>query len=159
MRIYTVCFFGHRIVSRPLEVETKLQEIIKELLHTKEYVEFLVGRDGDFDQIVASTVRRCKREYRSDNSSLIWVLPYCKAELQANEEAFRAYYDDIEICEQSAGKHYKGAFKARNQAMIDRSDLVVVCVERSSGGANTAKQYAEKQGKQVINVAQLGTHY
>ncbi len=159
MRIYTVCFFGHRIVNRPLAVEAQVQEIVRELLRSKEYVEFLVGRDGDFDQIAASTVLRCKREYRSDNSSLIWVLPYCKAELQANEEAFRAYYDDIEICEQAAGKHYKSAFKARNQAMIDRSDLVVVCVERSSGGANTAKQYAEKQGKQVINVAQLGTHY
>lgn len=27
----------------------------------KEYVKFLIGRDGEFDQLVASTVRRYKR--------------------------------------------------------------------------------------------------
>ena len=49
--------------------------VIKELLISQEYVEFLVGRDGEFDQLVASTVRRCKRTVRDDNSALVLVLP------------------------------------------------------------------------------------
>ena len=47
-----------------------------EPLLSKEYVEFLVGRDGEVDQLVSSTVRRCKRTVRDDNSALVLVLPY-----------------------------------------------------------------------------------
>lgn len=57
---------------------------IKELLQSHEYVEFLVGRDGEFDQAVASTVRRMKRVVGDCNSSLIWVLPYLTAEYENN---------------------------------------------------------------------------
>lgn len=53
-----------------------LQEIIQELLISKEYVEFLAGRNGEVDQLVASTVRRCKRTVRDDNSALVLVLSY-----------------------------------------------------------------------------------
>ena len=55
--------------------EDKLTDLITALLQEKEYVEFLVGRDGDFDQIVTSTIIRVKRLYGSNSSSLIWVLP------------------------------------------------------------------------------------
>ena len=61
------------------------------LLREHEYVEFLVGPDGEFDQLVSSVIHRCKREYRSDNSSHIWVLPYVTAEYRDNEESFRFF--------------------------------------------------------------------
>ena len=61
MNLFAVSFFGHREVDDPFVIEQQLEAIIRELLHTKEYVEFLVGRDGEFDQLVSSTVRRCKR--------------------------------------------------------------------------------------------------
>lgn len=57
-------------------IEQRLQEIIQELLISKEYVEFLAGRNGEFDQLVASTVRRCKRTVRDDNSAIVLVLSY-----------------------------------------------------------------------------------
>ena len=76
MNIFTVSFFGHRMIDNPFPVEEKLESLIRELLYSKEYVEFLMGRDGEFDQIVASTVRRCKRSVRDDNSALVLVLPY-----------------------------------------------------------------------------------
>ena len=41
------------------------------LLQEHKYVEYLVGRNGEFGQIVSSIIRRCKREYRSDNTSHI----------------------------------------------------------------------------------------
>ena len=37
--------------------------------------------------------------------------------------------------------------------MIDRSDLVVDYVERKSGGAYRALEYAEKAKKEIINIA------
>ena len=88
MNVFTVSFFGHRRLSDSLTTEKELQKTIRDLVRTKEYVEFLVGRDGEFDQLVSSTVRRCKREIRDDNSSLVLVLPYETAE-PTFERAFR----------------------------------------------------------------------
>ncbi len=152
MEVFTVSFFGHRVIEEPLRIERWLENLIRKLLKENEYVEFLVGRDGEFDQLVSSTIRRCKREYRSDNSAHIWVLPYLTAELRDNEESFQNYYDEIEVCEAAAGSHYKNAHQTRNRAMVDRSDLVVFCIQQVSGGAWQTMKYAKKQGKHYINL-------
>ena len=152
MQLFTVSFFGHRVIENALEVENRLERTIQTLLREHEYLEFLVGRDGEFDQIVSSTIRRCKREYRSDNSSHIWVLPYLTEEFRNNEESFRDYYDEIEVCETAAVGHYKNAHQTRNRAMVDRSDLVVFYIQRESGGAWQTMKYVKKQGKTYINL-------
>ena len=36
--------------------------------------------------------------------------------------------------------------------MVDRSDLVVFCIQRGSGGAWQTMKYAKKQGKNDINL-------
>lgn len=153
MNTYTVSFFGHRCIENALEIERRLEQLIQTLLRNKEYVECLVCRDGEFDQLVSSAIRRCKREYRSDNSAHIWVQPYLTAEFRDNEESFRDYYDEIEVCEAAAGSHYKNAHQTRNRAMVDRSDLVVFCIQRESGGAWQTMKYAKKQGVLHINIA------
>jgi hypothetical protein len=153
MEIYTVSFFGHREIENALEVERKLEAKITELIQTKQYIEFLVGREGEFDILAASVVRRVKKQMDYGNCSLIWVLPYMKAEFRDNEKNFLDYYDDIEICEQSAKAHYKSAMQIRNRAMVDRSDLVICCIQHKSGGAYKTVQYAQKQGQTVINIA------
>ena len=153
MEIYTVSFFGHREIENALEVERKLEAKITELIQTKQYIEFLVGREGEFDILAASVVRRVKKQMDYGNCSLIWVLPYMKAEFRDNEKNFLDYYDDIEICEQSAKAHYKSAMQIRNRAMVDRSDLGICCIQHKSGGAYKTVQYAQKQGQTVINIA------
>ena len=100
MDVFTVAFFGHRYIDNFFAVESKLEEIIRDMLYSKQYVEFLVGRNGDFDQMVSSTVLRMKRNVRDDNSALRLVLPYPTAELENNEDSFYNYYDEIEKYEQ-----------------------------------------------------------
>ena len=152
MEVFTVSFFGHRMIENALEIESRLERLIRTLLREHEYIEFLVGRDGEFDQLVSSTIRRCKRECRSDNSSHIWVLPYITAEFRDNEESFRDYYDEIEVCEAAAMGHYKNAHQTRNRAMVERSDLVVFCIQHKSGGAWQTMKYAKKQGVPCVNL-------
>jgi len=152
MQIYTVSFFGHRIIENPIYVEQRLEVIIRKLLKEKEYVAFLVGRDGAFDQMVSSAICRCKREYRSDNSAHILVLPYLTAQYRDNEEFFRNYYDEIEICEAAAGCHYKNAHQTRNRAMANRLDLVVFCIQHFSGGAWQTMKYVRHRGIPCINI-------
>lgn len=152
METFTVSFFGHRYIDNPFPIEKALDELIGSLLQRKEYVEFLVGRNGDFDQLVSSTIRRCKREIRDNNSAHVWVLPYVTADFRDYEDDYRAYYDEIEVFD-SAGKHFKAAFQTRNRNMVDRADLVVFYVERKEGGAYQSMQYAIQQGKPYINIA------
>lgn len=152
MDTYTVSFFGHRQMDNPLVIEHRLDSLIRRLLLEKPYVEFLVGRDGDFDQLVSSAIHRAKRTIRADNCSHVWVLPYATAEYRNHPEDYHAYYDEIEICEASASSHFKGAFQSRNRAMVDRSNLVIFCIQHESGGAWKTMKYAKRQGISCINL-------
>ncbi len=90
--IYTVAFFGHRYIDNPYKVEELLEVKTRELINQKEYVDFIVGRNGEFDQCVSSTVLRVQKNLRDDNSSLVLVLPYPTAEYLNNEQYFHDYY-------------------------------------------------------------------
>lgn len=149
---YTVAFFGHRYIENAFQIEERLDIITERLIHEKEYVEFLVGRNGDFDQYVSSAVLRAKKRYRDDNNFLVLVLPYPTAEYQNNVEYFEKYYDEIEICQKSANVHFKGAIQIRNREMVDRADLIVCCIDHEYGGAYQTIQYAQKKNKKIINL-------
>lgn len=155
IRTFTVSFFGHRIIENALQIETRLEKLIGKFLKEKDYVEFLVGRDGEFDQLVSSVIRRCKRVVRDDNSAHVWVLPYPTAEFRDNEDAFCDYYNEVEVCEASTGCHFKNAHKTRNRNLVDRSDFVVFCIQHESGGAWQTMKYAKKQGVSHININDL----
>lgn len=154
MDIFTVSFFGHRQITCPETIETALEHLICELLKHRPYVDFLVGRSGDFDLLTASVIRRCKKIFRDDNSSLILVLPYMTAEYANNESSFLSYYDEVEICPASDRRHFKAAYQIRNRTMVDRSDLVVFCVEHPSGGAYQTMLYTGQHGIPYINIAE-----
>ena len=152
--VYTVSFFGHRYIDNISAIEDKLEPIIENLLRTKEYVEFLVGRNGDFDRIAASVVRRVKKRLDYGNCELILILPYPTAEYIKNEEYFHQYYDDVEICYESSHSHCKVAIGIRNRSMIDRSDLIICYIANDNGGAYKAVQHAKKIFKDVLNIAE-----
>ena len=155
LNIYTVSFFGHRFIDNFRVIEDRLEELIIKLLREHEYADFLVGRNGDFDQLVSSTIRRVKREFRDDNCAHILVLPYNTSEFQNNEDSFADYYDEVEICPESHAAHFKAAMQIRNRHMVDRSDLVICYIEHNSGGAYQTIQYALKQEKKVVNLAEV----
>ena len=149
---YTVSLFGHRIIEDYQAVESKLYELLRIITKQKSgEIEFLVGRNGDFDLMAASVIRKLKKETCNENAFLTLVLPYETAELRNNTESFESYYDSIEICEASVDCNFKYAIVARNRDMIDRSDMVVVYVKNESGGAYQSLKYAEKNQKRIIN--------
>ena len=102
------------------------------MIYEKQYVQFLVGRDGDFGQTAASTVRRGKRAARDDSSVFVRITPYPKAAYEDNTESLNSYYDEVEVCQELCLAHFKAAITIRNNNMIDSSDLVVAYVERKA---------------------------
>lgn len=149
----TVSFFGHRVIDDYRNAEDKLYELLRIIAsRSAGEVDCLVGRNGDFDLMVASTIRRLKKEMNADNIFLTLVLPYETAELKNNTEAFESYYDSIEISEASAEQNFKYAIVARNRDMIDRSDMVIAYVKEQNGGAYQALKYAKKNEKRIVNL-------
>ena len=148
MNFFVVSLFGHREIEDLRLLEDKLAPIIKELILTKSYVSFLIGRNGEFDECAASVIRRVRKEIRSDNNDINLILPYKVANIEYYEE----YYDDIIIPEIVYGVHPKSAIGLRNQWMIEKSELIILYMERDKGGTYTAKKYAEKLNKKIINL-------
>lgn len=153
MDIYTVTFLGHRNISKVKEVEEKLDHCIRCLLREKYYIDFLVGRNGEFDTMASAAIRRAKREARSDNSTHSLILPYLTAEYKNSKKYFEEYYDEIEVYQESTNAHFKNAIQIRNRHMIDRADLVISYIEHKSGGAFQSIKYAQSLNKKIINLA------
>ena len=148
----TVSLFGHRTIEDAQHVEQKLYELLRILIQNNREVEFLVGRNGEFDLMAASVIRRLKKEINGENIFLTLILPYQTAEVRDNIESFENYYDSIEICEACADINFKQAFSVRNRDMVDRSDVVVFFVKNQSGGAYQTLRYAEKNEKKFVNL-------
>lgn len=157
MEIYTVSFFGHREVNQVFDVEKQLEKIVRDIITVKSYVDFLIGREGEFDLLAASVIRRVTKECDYGNTTLILVLPYMKAEYRDNQQYYLNYYDEVEICSESSKAHFKAAIQIRNRNLVDRSNLVVCCIEHNSGGAYRSIQYAKQMGVEVLNIADIIT--
>lgn len=149
MNDFIVSLFGHREIRDLYRMEEGLVKLLKELIQAKPYVVFLVGRNGEFDEYAASVIKRMRREINDESSELDLVLPYTVSDI----EYYEKYYDDVIIPERSSAAHRKNAITQRNRWMIERSDLIVCYVERENGGAYDALRYAERLGKQIINLA------
>lgn len=149
MTVYKVTLFGHRDLYTYKKTERRLYAILQELIRRRLYIEFLLGRNGDFDTLAASVIKQVQNEMGKENVTMTLVLPY----IYKDVEAWEHYYDHIMIPETVERTHPKGAISKRNEWMIDQCDLVICCVEKKSGGAYAAVEYARKIGKTIINLA------
>ena len=89
MNIYTVSFFGHRYIERGTEIERRLDKLLYELITQREYVDFLIGRDGEFDLLASAAIKRAVRKHSTGNTHFTLVLPYMKAEYRDSEICFK----------------------------------------------------------------------
>lgn len=151
MEFYRVSFIGHREVADFPFVEQQVYSIVKELITTKEYVEFYVGRNGEYDILVASVIKRAKRDFGEQNSALILVLPYPVAET----EAYENYYDEVEYPRELYNVHYKSAITKRNEWLVKNSDMLVAYVIRDYGGAAHCLKQARKRGIKIKRIESI----
>lgn len=150
----TTCMFaGHREVYQS-GMEARLDAEMEKLLQTDNEFLFLNGGMGQFDRMGAGAVRAAKRRHPEKHITLELVLPYLSNRLNRDKEYYRFYYDRIVIPEGLEMIHYKAAIQRRNRWMTDRSDIVIAYICRNFGGALATVKYAQKQGKQVINLAE-----
>lgn len=153
MDIYTVSFFGHRCIEQAADIEVRLNKLLSDILAQKEYINFLMCRDGDFDLLAASAIKRSVSACGHGSTHFTLVLPYMNEEYRENIQSYLEYYDEVEICGKSFKAHPRSAKQIRNRCLVDRSDLIICCIRHKSGRAYSTVHYAEKQHKRVINLA------
>ncbi len=141
MQTYCVAFAGHRHIDYLNQIEMALRNSIRELLRNKDYVEFYIGQEGDFDTMALSVIRGCRKEYGTHNSALNLVLPYAKA----NMNLWSSQFSSIIIPPECSGIHPKSAITVRNRWMVNHSQLLICYIAHTSGGAAQTFQYAMKQ--------------
>ena len=148
LEIYRVSFIGHRVVDEHRQVADELDTVLSMLLEKHEYIEFYVGKNGEFDELAASAVRRLKSEW-SAFCSLTLVLPYEIANLDLIEKS----YDEV-IMPNDYKCHYKAAIEKRNRWLAENCDLMIGYIKRASGGAYKCFSYARERGVLLINIAE-----
>ncbi|MDE6035621.1 MAG: hypothetical protein K2G36_06890 [Ruminococcus sp.] len=74
-----------------------------------------------------------------------------RAGYRDHKENYMCCYNEVEICQESAGAYPKSAIRIRNRSMIERSDIIVCCLQHSGGNTYKYIRYAEKLGKIVLN--------
>ena len=144
------CGFGHRNIYENIskQVGSAVAYAIE-----KGCTIFYTGSMGDFDRLFSSAVRKAKTIY--PNVKLICIKPYFTNELNVNKAYYDTRFDDVVIPNEIIGIHYKSAIKARNRWMVDMSDIVLGYTIRNSGGAYTALRYAEKYGREIIEISRM----
>lgn len=147
--VYRVALFGHRIFDGHKVLDTRLFDILADLMKDKPFVEIYIGRNGEFDLYAASVVKRVQRSVSCDNNELICVLPYASKSIEYLDN----YYDSIRVYEMM-DIHPKRAITERNRRMVEMCDLVICYVEKERGGAYQAMKYAQKLNKKTINLAE-----
>ena len=92
MEIYRVAFIGHREIYGDFHIEDEIERIARKLILEKDYVEFYLGRNGDFDIFAASAIKRAQRALGNHNSSLILLQPYP----MKDDNLLMKFYDELQ---------------------------------------------------------------
>lgn len=138
----TVCFFGHRAV--PEAIRPAVEREIERLIGCGADC-FLVGHQGAFDTIVLGCLRRMALKYPTVNYRV--VLAYMP---KPGDNEFHP--GETMLTEGLEAVHPKYAVAHRNKWMVEESDVAVVYVAHSWGGAAKYAGIMEKKGKKVINI-------
>ena len=137
-------FFGHR--ECPDSVNTKLREVLIDLISNHDVDMFYVGSQGRFDVIVRGVLRELKKEYPQINYAVVLAyIPRKQTEYDDNS--------DTMLPEGIESVHPRYAISWRNKWMIKQSDYVVTYTTRFWGGAAQFAEMAKHLMKTVINLA------
>ena len=151
-----ISFFGHSSFPCGKEWEDRLLSTIEAEVGDKSegrdsQTDFLLGNYGNFD---ALAYRVCKK-YKSNHprSRLIFVTPYISEGY--GKLAVSSHDYDLTIYPEIEDKPKRFAITYRNRYMAEAADLVICYINRTSGGAYQAVNYARKLGRRIINLAKI----
>ena len=154
----TCCFFGHRTINETEELRNKLTKIIENIINDKNVNTFLFGSMSRFNSLCLEIVTDIKQKYPRIKRV------YVRAEFPYISDDYLAYllqfYDETYYPEKILGAG-RASYVERNQEIINKSQICVVYYDSSyspkkrKSGTEIAFKYAQKRGKDIINVLEI----
>lgn len=149
MDVYRVVFIGHRKIGEREHLAASVDGLIKGLLQSKDYVEFYIGGNDDFDIIATVSAKLIQNEMGTHNSRIVYIQPYHTND----DDFFERVYDKVLYLTDREWDP-KTELTQRNCWLIDHADLLIAYVEDDRAGeAKKALQYAKRKGIKIINLA------
>ena len=150
----SACFTGHRDInpSRVPAIREKLREIIISCIEDG-YTDFYNGGARGFDLMCAEEVMKLKGEY--PDIRLHIIIPCSNQTRGWREEDVLRYEKITSLADEVkclSPFYFNGCMQIRNRYMVDNSDLVIVYLERATGGSAGTVRYAEEKGKEAVNI-------
>lgn len=158
MKTNICCFFGHRSINETEDLKKKLYDVIESLIVNEKVDVFLFGSKSRFDSLCLELVTKLKEKYPHIKRV------YVRAEFSVIDESYLAYllesYEETYYPEKLCGAG-RAVYVERNFEMIDQSRFCVVYYDevhlpvKRKSGTKVAYDYAAKQGRVIVNLAEL----
>ena len=153
-RPHTVCFTGHRALTRADEETIRSLTRLLEILYRQGYRDFLCGGALGFDVLAAEYVVRLRDKH--PDVRLIFCLPCADQSSRWKRADCSRYERLLYLSDETrvlSSHYYEGCMQARNSYMVDRSYLCIAYMTRLQGGTLSTVRYAITQDVPVINIA------
>lgn len=145
-------FIGHKDLFITDTLFKNIRNTIIDLIENENIKDFYCGGYGNFDNTIASLLKELKSTYGIRSYLVIaYINPLVEKKLKYIERC--NIYDEI-IYPEIENIPLKFAIKKRNEWIVDHSDIIVVYVDHSWGGAYQTYKYAKHKNKLIINIAQ-----
>lgn len=154
-----VAFIGHRTLIKTEALKDKLKKIVENLIVNENADTFLFGSKSEFNTLCYDVVTELQNKYRSIQRV------YVRAEREFISEEYKRYlltlyeFTYFPKAVQGAGAL---SYVKRNQAMIDKCDVVVAYYDdqyipptKTKSGTQMAVVHAIKNHKRLINLLQV----
>lgn len=156
MEHFACCFTGHRNLP-----QTEYNLLKMRLLNTVRTLAgegvayFITGGAVGFDTLAAQCVLTL-RECELPGIKLALFLP-CHGQdarwTEADRAEYRRIYHAADYKAVLAPAYYDGCMRARNQLMVEKSDVCVAYVKRFGSGAGQTLRMAQAAGRRIISLA------
>ena len=141
-----VCtFFGHR---EQYKLDRALLRRTIEDLIAQGVTTFYVGHQGSFDRTVFGVLLELEKKFPHISISVVLAYLPTKKQQVSPYEGYSMYPEGIEV------GLPRFAIDRRNTWMIDRADVCVCGIDRTSGNAYAFATQAKKKGLRVVNVGE-----
>lgn len=157
IRENTCCFTGHRILPKAerqalcVRLREEISRMAKKGIDT-----FLAGGALGFDTLAAQTVLGLRGE-ELPQLRLVLVLPCRDQERLWNERDQQLYHDLLRQADEviyTGDLYSRECMFVRNRYLVDHSSHCLCYLTRDRGGTAYTVRYAEKQGLEMINLAE-----
>ena len=155
-----MCFTGHREIDPEMEhnVRALVREAVK-IYIKRGYDCFISGGAMGFDTIAAEEVIRLREE--GNDIKLLLALPCKKQTVKwtCNDKVNR-YANITEAADgvvYTSDGYFNGCMHVRNRFMVDNSSVCIAYLTSSKGGTAYTCTYAEKKGKELVNLGAVAT--